>query len=163
LNLNRTVINGRVVLEAGFAATAGGTGGGGGIGGDLLLRGADITHRPDDKQRLQRALDLFLAKIGGSGSGGVRFPFNRGGRLAGRRIDGNLKVAGATLIEDREDMAALEASGAEIRGSIFADNKFTCSGEVRLRQAKIGANLVLTGARLSNPAKDALNVYNADI
>jgi hypothetical protein len=74
-------------------------------------------------------------------------------RLPGGRITGNLDLAGAELTSPTGD--ALDASGVSVGGSLLAgrhlaepDLAFAATGRVLLPAARVGGDLVLSGARI---------------
>ncbi len=58
---------------------------------------------------------------------------------------------------------ALSAGGLTAQGGVFCVNGFAADGEVRLIGARLGANLALSGAVLSNPGRVALNLDRATV
>jgi hypothetical protein len=84
-------------------------------------------------------------------------------RLPGARVTGNVDLAGATLAAPAGD--ALDATGIAVGGSLLAGRHatgpiFTASGRVRLAGARIGGDLVLSGAEIvsttiPDPGEDA--------
>jgi hypothetical protein len=84
-------------------------------------------------------------------------------RLPGARVTGNVDLASATLAAPAGD--ALDATGIAVGGSLLAGRHatgpiFTASGRVRLAGARIGGDLVLSGAEIvsttiPDPGEDA--------
>ena len=84
-------------------------------------------------------------------------------RLPGARITGNLDLAGAVLSSPTGD--ALDLTGVTVDGSMLAGRHatgptFTARGRVRLAGARIGGDLVFSGAEIASttipdPAEDA--------
>lgn len=80
-------------------------------------------------------------------------------RLPGARVTGNLDLAGAELSSATGN--ALDATGVVVGGSLLAgryhrgqDEAFRASGRVLLAGARIGGDLVLSGARITRPPGD---------
>ncbi|ATE57853.1 hypothetical protein CNX65_34850 [Actinosynnema pretiosum] len=70
-------------------------------------------------------------------------------RLRGADFGGSVHLGGARLINPGHN--ALEASGVRVAGSLFCDaegGRFTAEGRVLLDGARVGGNVVLSGARL---------------
>lgn len=124
------------------------------IGGSLRLSGGHL--RGDGEP----ALIADRIVIGGTcyarrlvGAGELRLP--------GARITGNLDLSGAELTSSTAD--ALDATGISVGGSLLAgrhgaeeDLAFGATGRVQLSGARIGADLVMSGARLDRaPDPDA--------
>jgi hypothetical protein len=84
-------------------------------------------------------------------------------RLPGARITGNVDLAGAVLGSPTGD--ALDLTGVTVGGSMLAGRHatgptFTARGRVRLAGARIGGDLVFSGAEIASttipdPAEDA--------
>jgi hypothetical protein len=71
-------------------------------------------------------------------------------RLPGANVGGNLHLAGAQLSNPGGD--ALTASGLVVEGSVLANpaaGRFTAAGRISLPGARVGGNVVFTGARLT--------------
>lgn len=139
---------------------------------DLLLDDGFSSHGP---------LNLTDAQIGGSlrlsggrlrGSGGRALIADRivvGGtcyarrlvtegelRLPGARITGNFDLAGAELASPTGDV--LDATGITLEGSLLAgrhetgpEYAFTAAGRLLLAGARIGGDMVLSGAQIAVP------------
>lgn len=125
------------------------------IGGNLNCYGATLNNKRGhaltaDGAEIQG--DVLLRRF--SANGEVRFH--------GAKIGGNLDCMAATLKNDSG--CALAADGAEIDGSViltnFRDEGFSATG-VRLVRAKIGDNLVCSGATLSNE-RDGQRTFDVD-
>ncbi len=82
-------------------------------------------------------------------------------RLVGSTIDGNLNLTGATV--DHPGATAVNAGGAQVRGSAYFDKGFRAAGEMRLPGATIGGLLSFDAATLENPGAVALNADTATI
>lgn len=145
------------------------------VAADLLL---------DDGFTAQGRVDLTDAHIGGSlrlsgsrlqGTGGRALVADRvvvdgtwyarrmradgEVRLPGARVTGNVDLVGAVLTSPTGD--TLDVTGIEVGGSLLAhrhvaepDLVFTSTGRVLLAGARIGGNLVLSGARITSPVRD---------
>jgi thiol-disulfide isomerase/thioredoxin len=84
-------------------------------------------------------------------------------RLPGARVTGNVDLAGAALTSPTGD--ALDGTGITVGGSLLAGRHatgpaFTASGRVRLAGARIGGDLVFSGAEIvsttiQDPGEDA--------
>jgi hypothetical protein len=127
------------------------------ISGMLDLSSAQITGTQE------RALTLSNAVIGGrlrcngmSAEGEVRLHNASVGAsfgLSGARLSSPSGVAPSGM--------ALNAGGLTVQGGVFCVEGFTAEGEIRLIGARLGANLALSGAVLSNPGGIALNLDRA--
>jgi sRNA-binding regulator protein Hfq len=58
---------------------------------------------------------------------------------------------------------ALNADGAEVKGSVFLRNGLSAEGEVRLLGVQIRSNLECDGGTFENPSGDALNTERANV
>ncbi|MEV3978190.1 hypothetical protein [Nonomuraea sp. NPDC049758] len=70
------------------------------------------------------------------------------------QIDGNAIFAGASITNGSAD--ALDLSRAIVKGSLIATGSFSAIGSVKLTNAFVGVNLMLTEAALKNPRGIAL-------
>ena len=138
------------------------------IGGDVWGRGATLRSPPKVPEGLTvvpPALQLWLAKIGGSLSFEMRFDCSGEFKINGATIGGDLSLDGARL--SNPDGMALDAAGARIGGEATfhteGEHRFEADGEVRLSNASIGRNCEFMGARLSNPGGDALDASGCTI
>jgi hypothetical protein len=138
------------------------------IGGDVWGRGATLRSPPEVPEGLTvvpPALQLWLAKIGGSLSFEMRFDCSGEFKINGATIGGDLSLDGARL--SNPDGMALDAAGARIGGEATfhteGEHRFEAEGEVRLSNASIGRNCEFMGARLSNPGGDALDASGCTI
>ncbi|GGP38735.1 pentapeptide repeat-containing protein [Saccharothrix coeruleofusca] len=76
-------------------------------------------------------------------------------RLRGANFGGNVHLGGARLINPGQD--ALEATGVQVAGTLFCDaegGRFTAEGRVLLPGARVGGDVVFSGARLRSSAVD---------
>ncbi len=114
------------------------------VGGSLRLSAA-VLHGTDGRTMIADRIVIggtcYMRRLRSDGE--VRLP--------GARITGNLDLSGATL--DSPLIDALDLTGASIEGSLLAgrhhtgpDAAFTTNGRVRLPGARIGGDLMLTGA-----------------
>ncbi|MFE7072804.1 oxidoreductase [Streptomyces sp. NPDC057620] len=87
----------------------------------------------------------------------------RGGRLAltNAHVSGELDLNGATLEADGK--WALFAGGLVAEGAVFCSQGFTARGGLRLLGAQLSGGLFLGGARLANPAGEALLADTATV
>ncbi|MGW6011033.1 oxidoreductase [Streptomyces sp. NPDC055210] len=87
----------------------------------------------------------------------------RGGRLAltNAHVSGELDLNGATLEADGK--WALFAGGLVAEGAVFCSKGFTARGGLRLLGAQLSGGLFLGGARLANPAGEALLADTATV
>jgi hypothetical protein len=139
------------------------------IGGDLSCIGA----RFDAGAGV--ALDIDSAQIEGSlhlRSGameGHRFEAVGSVRFLGSRIRGQLNCEGAHF--DCESGVALGFDGAQIEGGVFlnshdgisGEHRFEAVGMVRFLGARIGGQLVCSGARFDGKSRPALDFDGAQI
>jgi hypothetical protein len=79
--------------------------------------------------------------------------------LLGARIKGQLNCTGARL--KNSNGIALSADRMTVEGSVFLDEGFHATGEVRLVRARIRGALVCTDARFEHPNGIALNLEHA--
>ena len=138
------------------------------IGGDVWGRGATLRSPPEVPEGLTvvpPALQLWLAKIGGSLSFEMRFDCSGEFKINGATIGGDLSLDGARL--SNPDGMALDAAGARIGGEATfhteGEHRFEADGEVRLSNGSIGRDCEFMGARLSNPGGDALDLSGCKI
>ncbi|WP_307867881.1 hypothetical protein [Umezawaea beigongshangensis] len=103
-----------------------------------VLRGTDAGHA------------LLAARLRVSGSvQAVALRSTGEVRLRGANVGGSVHLGGARLINPGGD--ALEASGVVVGGNLFCDTdggRFTAEGRVLLGGARIGGDVVFSGARL---------------
>ena len=135
------------------------------IGGQLGMNGAKLRNKGGDALSADGAEilgDAFLRTTD------PKAPFEAEGeiRLLGAKIGGVLVMNGAKL--RNADGTVLHADRAEIVGDAFLDTAdpeapFEADGEIRLLGAKIGGQLVMTGAKLRNANGDALSADHAEI
>jgi hypothetical protein len=127
------------------------------IGGQLDFSGAQLTS--DDGLALNAAglhvdANLFCQPA-------AEQPFTAAGeiRLRGAHIGGSLSFSGARLTN--HDGPALNADGLHVDADMFcqaaAEQPFAATGEIRLRDARVGGSLSFSGARLANQGGLALN------
>lgn len=81
--------------------------------------------------------------------------------LNGARISGDLDLTGAVL-EAGEGQPALLGQRAWIDGNLVL-SAIKAQGEVDLRTVKVGASLLLNGAKLANPAGNACRLSSAQV
>ena len=131
-----------LVLEAGFTSDGVVDLTDATVEGTLRLAGAVLRSRGDHA--------LLAARIRVSGSvQAIALRANGEVRLRGANIGGSVHLGGARLINPAQD--ALEASGVVIAGNLFCDSeggRFTAEGRVLLDGARVGGDVVFSGARL---------------
>jgi hypothetical protein len=81
--------------------------------------------------------------------------------LNGARISGDLDLTGAAL-KAGSDQPALLGQRASIDGKLVLSD-IKAQGEVDLRTVKVGASLLLNGARLANPSGNACRLSSAQV
>lgn len=111
------------------------------------------------------ALNLISAQIKGGVALDVGFCAQGSVLLADARIGGTLQCSGAHF--DAPKAIALDVSNAQIGGNVFmsADGvrPFQSDGQVSISAAKIGGDVVLSGARLSNVGGRAFMAQGTDV
>jgi hypothetical protein len=96
----------------------------------------------------------------------ARCRVERGIRMRGARIRGQLNLSGATLISDSGP--ALDADNLQVEQDLFLREQFTATGSgelatVRLPGASIGGQLVASGAKLTNESGPALRAQDLHV
>jgi len=141
---------GNLELTDGFTATGEVSLSGAHIGGNLDLDGTALTN-PDGRalhaERLIVDQDMYCGK-GFTATGEIG--------LGGAHIGGQLSLVRATLTNPDPGRPALHAEALTVGQSMFCGEGFTATGGVRLLGARIGGDLHLSGATLTNPGGDAL-------
>jgi len=131
-----------LVLEAGFTSDGVVDLTDATVDGTLRLAGAVLRSRGDHA--------LLAARIRVSGSiQAIALRANGEVRLRGANIGGSVHLGGARLVNPAQD--ALEATGIVIAGNLFCDadgGRFTAHGRVLLDGARVGGDVVFSGARL---------------
>jgi hypothetical protein len=89
-------------------------------------------------------------------------------RLANAVIKGNIRATRCTIDPapppiEQSDRFSILADGLELGGDMLCGGGYSATGEMLLRTAKIGGNLVLEGAKLSHPRRNAMNIDRATI
>ena len=132
------------------------------IGGDVWGRGASLTapsYVPRGLTMVPPALQLWMAKIDGSGNFELGFKASGSLNFQGAIVGGSLDFRGARL--SNPGGLALDAEGIQVGGEVrFSpdnENRFEADGEMSLLKARIGTDLRFHGARLSNAGGYALN------
>jgi hypothetical protein len=144
------------------------------IGGDVWGRGARLQAPSEPPAGLSLppdALNLWLATIGGSlfleGNPTLRDRFECSGGLniTGAQIAGDLAFRGALLLNSGD--IALSAGDVSVGGDALMgcleDTGFEAQGEVRFSNGRIGRDIDLSGARLSNAEGDAFDASGCSI
>ncbi len=164
LVLDRAEITGDVFAGDGFEADGAIRALGAAIKGQLNFTGAKL-HNPDGD-----ALVLDGAEI--TGDVFARAGFEADAQIHAFEADGAIWAAGATiqgrLVLDgaklhNPDGHALVLEGADITGSVYAQNGFEAHGAIWALGATIKGQLNFTGAKLHNPDGDALVLDGAEI
>jgi hypothetical protein len=131
-----------LVLEAGFTSDGVVDLTDATVDGTLRLAGAVLRGGGDHA--------LLAARIRVSGSiQAIALRANGEVRLRGANVGGSVHLGGARLVNPAQD--ALEASGIVIAGNLFCDaegGRFTAEGRVLLDGARVGGDVVFSGARL---------------
>ncbi|MBW4719419.1 hypothetical protein KZQ38_19700 [Saccharothrix sp. SC076] len=141
------------------------------VGSDLVLEGGftsdgvvDLTDATvDGTLRLAGAVlrgagghALLAARVRLSGSlHAIALRADGEVRLHGADVGGSVHLGGARLVNAGQN--ALDGSGATIAGNLFCDEeggRFTAEGRVLLDGARVGGNVVFSGARLRTSAVD---------
>jgi hypothetical protein len=179
LYADRLVVDGNLVLTAGFEASGAGKDGtvrlpGAHIGGQLIASGAQISNTGDG-EAAGPALIANILVVDGSLLLTAGFTASGAGedgtiRLAGAHIGGQMNASGAQISNTGDGEAAgpaMDARDLVVDSGLFLTEGFTASGAgkdgtIRLPGAHIGAQLDLFGAEISNTgsgehARPALN------
>ncbi|BBH64236.1 hypothetical protein ACTI_09210 [Actinoplanes sp. OR16] len=120
------------------------------IGSNLVLDSASLSNPGSD------AIDLSHATIAGNIQAVAGFEVDGTFRLQEATIKGSLVLHGARL-KAGSDGVALAGDRLHVSGSFFARAKLSAEGSIRLRDARIGAELAFDSARLANPGAIALD------
>ncbi|MGQ0839527.1 hypothetical protein [Actinokineospora sp.] len=132
------------------------------VGGSVYLTGASLVHPVGD------ALEATGLVVTGNllcDTGGGRFDAAGAVVLAGARIGGDAVFSGAYLHDAQatdsqvmviprgvaEDHTVLDADRVRVDGDVKLDAGFTAVGAVRLRGARIGGHVLLSGATIGIP------------
>ncbi len=155
-------VKGDVFLRNGFRAE-----------GEVRLRGAQIEGNLEcgDSTFInpaQAGMDAGVAALKADGAvvkGDVflrdGFRAEGGVRLLGAQIGGDLDCERGTFMNAPKpgmdaSSAALSATGAVVKGSVFLRKGFRAEGEVRLLGAQIGGDLSCLGGTFTNPPKQGI-------
>ena len=154
------------------------------IGGDLHLQGANLTgtkptnHNGPDQygpalnaNGLTVGQNMFCHEDLSVGSEAGCLTAVGEVRLIGARIGGDLHLQGANLTGSKPTNhngpdqygPALDANGLTVSRNMFCCDGFTTCGEVRLTGARIGGDLHLQGAKLTNQTGPALSARGLTI
>ncbi|QFZ24919.1 hypothetical protein EKG83_46330 [Saccharothrix syringae] len=131
-----------LVLEAGFTSDDAVDLTDATVEGTLRLAGA-VLHGGDDHALLAARIRLSgsLQAIALRATGEVR--------LRGANVGGSVHLGGARLVNAGQN--ALDATGVTIAGNLFCDaegGRFAAEGRILLDGARVGGNVVFSGARL---------------
>lgn len=136
-------VTGGMRVDDGFAAAGSVRLLGATIGGQLILRDAQVGVDQNGNalvaDRVRVANDLFLLE---------RFIAAGSVRLLGATIGGQLALRGAQLGVDQNGNA-LVADGMRVASSVLLGDGFSAAGSVRFPGATIGSQLALSGAQLT--------------
>jgi hypothetical protein len=125
---------------------------------DLRLHGAHLRHGEDQ----HIALDADHLVVDGSVVGGPGFEASGTITMGGARVNGSVRLDGATIAADPKQAVAFYGDGMTV-GHDFNAQGLTTAGEVRLVDVAIASTLELRGARLSNAGRVALRLDRAEI
>jgi hypothetical protein len=125
---------------------------------DVRLRGAHLSH--GDDQEVALAADHLVVDGSVTCDGG----FEAAGTvtMAGARVNGAVRLNGARITADGEQMVAFYGDGMTV-GHDFSADGLAADGEVRLIDVNIASTLELHGARLTNGSGVALRLDRAEI
>jgi hypothetical protein len=135
----------------------------------VRLTGAQL-HRDIrlDRARLRRgedqdvALDADYLVVNGSVAGGPGFEASGTVTMAGARVNGSVRLDGATIAAAARQTVAFHGDGMTV-GHEFNAQGLTAEGEVRLVDVAIASTLELRGAKLVNAGRVALRLDRAEI
>jgi hypothetical protein len=185
LNAHGVRVDGNVNATDGLSATGGLHFGKARIGGHFDLTGAQLSVpawsgsdvRPGRRWRAEPwALSGYALRVEGDLSAGHGFCATGGVHLGSAWIGGNLGLAGAKL--SNANGRALSAYRLTVGGDLNCAKDdtsaapFAATGEVHLDHARIGGQLILTGAQFAGPGKAtadnrkqpwALNAYGVRV
>ncbi len=108
-------------------------------------------------------------RVNVTGSVSLRDKFHATGvvRLLGASVGGNLECRGGIFEGGKPDgtetRIALSADGIQVTGTVFLDEGFRASGEVRFLGARVGGTLECSGGRFENPGGNALSADRIDV
>jgi len=153
LSAGGLVVSGGMFCTAGFTALGRVLLVGARLGANLALRKAELCNPG------KMALVLDRAAIGDCDASGLTCQGQIS--LVFTRIASGLNLAGAQL-DSGGAQPALVADGAMIDGTLRLDRTHA-HGMVRMTTGRVGQRLVLTGARLENPADVALLLSGTEI
>jgi hypothetical protein len=125
---------------------------------DLRLQGAHLCH--GDDQHI--ALDADHVVVDGSVVGGPGFEASGTITMAGARVNGSVRLDGATIAADVKQTAAFYGDGMTV-GHDFNAQGLSAAGEMRLVDVVIASTLELRGAKLRNAGRVALRLDRAEI
>jgi hypothetical protein len=167
---DRLQVDNNVFLHKGFNATGESDGGavllsGARIGGQLFMSGAVLVNKIGpalQAEGLQVDNNVYLDEgfnATGESDGGAVL-------LNGARIGGELVMRGAQLVN--KTGSALQAEGLQVNSNVFLDEGFSATGDgdggaVLLTGGRIGGELVMRGAQLSNPCGLLLDLEAAGL
>ena len=125
---------------------------------DVRLRGAHLRHGEDQDV----ALDADHMVVDGSVVGGPGFEASGTVTMAGARVNGSVRLDGATITADSGRPIAFYGDGMTV-GHDFNGQGLSAAGEVRLVDVVIASTLELRGAKLINAGRVALRLDRAEI
>jgi hypothetical protein len=124
---------------------------------DVRLNGAHLRHGEDQDV----ALDADHLVVDGSVIGGPGFEASGTVTMAAARVNGAVRLDGATITADGRAVA-FYGDGMTV-GHDFNGQGMRAAGEVRLVDAVIASTLELRGAKLINAGRAALRLDRAEI
>jgi len=125
---------------------------------DIRLNGARLRHGEDQDV----ALDADHLVVNGSVVGGPGFEASGTVTVAGARVNGSVRLDGATIAASGTQTVAYHGDGMTV-GHEFNAQGLSAEGEVRLVDVVIAGTLELRGARLGNAGRVALRLDRAEI
>ncbi|MEO0618245.1 MAG: hypothetical protein AAFZ01_03095 [Pseudomonadota bacterium] len=133
-----------VGIEGGFVAS------GLRVDGSLFFSHLKINNGEEGLDTV--ALRMAGVKVGGNATLTPGFVARGGVDLSGARIERQLSLSGASVVNASSDGSAnsLFGEGMHVGGHLFLSSGFDAHGRVDLRGANFGSDVVLIGATISN-------------
>jgi hypothetical protein len=153
LNAGGLTVDGGVFLTGGFGAAGEVRLLGAHLGANLTLSGAELSNPGGIALNLDRATMSICTGTDMTCTGQASF--------TGARIGGDLNLRGARLTGNTGD-PALFAEHISIDGELVLSG-LRAHGEVRLRTARVGHHVLLTGAQLDTPGGVAFRLSRAQV
>ena len=126
------------------------------IMGGLIFTGASLKNTTGwalDAQGMNVSYALFIGSSYNDWSG---LAVEGGLRLVAVRVDGFVCGWGAHIKARQDGGLAIAARGLQVEGNLHLGMGFTVDGRVNLSNARVGGEIHLNGARLTNPGGQAL-------